>query len=328
MRLVLPDAVVHVVAQGEEREGETEGGLHGAALRGLRADVKEIRIADLYSGSGGAAFGLHLAAESLDVPHKIVGFDIEPMPRYPAFHDAEYAQHFEFHQADALEVDLSGFDAVWASPPCQGYSMMTNNLPWHRDRDYPLLILPTREKLGAVGKPYIIENVYTARYGSKVLERRGVEAHGMKAGWLCGQMFGLPLYRHRLFETNWFWLQPGHPKHRLNSHPRAERWVYGGKTKGLPGGSAGLDTKPRPKDGAAPGLKMFSMPTIMQGNGAQGDGVGVGHAKGWKKAAEAMEIPWMRREELTQAIPPVFSEYLGHQLLKVIATNTPPTPAS
>jgi len=46
MRLVLPDAVVHVVAEGEKREGEAEGGLHGAALRGVRDDVK-VNLLDL-----------------------------------------------------------------------------------------------------------------------------------------------------------------------------------------------------------------------------------------------------------------------------------------
>jgi DNA (cytosine-5)-methyltransferase 1 len=30
---------------------------------------------------------------------------------------------------------------------------------------------------------------------------------------LCGQMFGLELYRHRLFESNTFLWQPEHPKH-------------------------------------------------------------------------------------------------------------------
>ena len=51
-----------------------------------------------------------------------------------------------------------------------------------------------------------------------------------------------------------------------------------------------------------------------QGNGAHGNGVGIGHAKGWR-LAEAMGIDWMKRDELTQAIPPVFTEYIGRQLL-------------
>ncbi len=85
------------------------------------------------------------------VGFEVVGFDIKPQPRYP----------FEFHQADALTVDLSGFDAVWASPPCQAYSIM-RNLPWLKDKEYPRLIDPTREVLVASGKPWIIENVMGA----------------------------------------------------------------------------------------------------------------------------------------------------------------------
>ena len=136
---------------------------------------------------------------------EIVGVDIAPQPRYP----------FEFVQADALEFLADHgheFDAIHASPPCQGYSIM-HNLPWLRGRDYPLLMLPTIEMLEGLGKPYVVENVMGARHGSKTLKKRGLEAHGLKAGWLCGTMFGLPFYRHRLFATNWLWLAPGHPKH-------------------------------------------------------------------------------------------------------------------
>ena len=50
--------------------------------------------------------------------------------------------------------------------------------------------------------------------------------------------------------------------------------------------------------------------------GAQANGVGIGHAKGWKLAAEAMGIDWMKRDGLTQAIPPAFTEFIGTQLLE------------
>ena len=159
-----------------------------------------MRLLDLYCGAGGAAVGYHRAGFD-----EIVGVDIAPQPRYP----------FEFVHADALEFLAEhghDYDAIHASPPCQGYSIM-HNLPWLRGRDYPLLILPTIEMLEALGKPYVVENVMGARHGSKTLRKRGLEAHGLKAGWLCGAMFGLPFYRHRLFATNWLWLAPGHPKH-------------------------------------------------------------------------------------------------------------------
>src|SRR3990172_8970517 len=164
------------------------------------------RLLDLFCGAGGTAMGYSLAGFT-----DIVGVDIVPQLRYP----------FEFVQADALEYLAEHgheFDAIHASPPCTGYSIM-NNLPWLRGRDYPLLILPTMELLERTGKPYVLENVMGARHGAKGLAKRGLEAHGLKAGWLCGTMFGLPFYRHRLFATNWDWLAPGHPKHVQRIRP-------------------------------------------------------------------------------------------------------------
>ena len=251
---------------------------------------------DLYCGAGGAAMGYSHAA-GFD---EIVGADIKPQPRYP----------FEFVQADALEYLADHgheFDAIHASPPCQGYSVM-HNLPWLRGREYPLLILPTIKMLEALGKPYVVENVMGARHGSKTLKKRGLEAHGLKAGWLCGAMFRLPFYRHRLFASNWLWLAPGHPRHEAVIQPgrmlkdRANQVAYRE--------SAGRDSGglTQPANSLASG----------QGNGAQGNGVGIGHAKGWRLAAEAMGIDWMKRDELTQAIPPAYTEFIGRQMLLVL----------
>jgi len=35
-------------------------------------------------------------------------------------------------------------------------------------------------------------------------------------------------------------------------------------------------------------------------------------------AREAMGIDWMRQKEIAQAIPPVYTEYIGKYLMKVV----------
>ena len=102
---------------------------------------------------------------------KVVGVDIKPQPNYP----------FEFHQADALEYPLEGFDVIHASPPCQAYCSLSS-----KDGRHPELIEPTRERLEASGLPYVIENVEGAPVWGHVK--------------LCGSMFGLGVRRHRYFE--------------------------------------------------------------------------------------------------------------------------------
>ena len=273
-----------------------------------------MKLLDLFSGAGGCAKGYQQAG------YYVVGVDNEPQPHYCGD---------EFHQADAFEYlaeHWQEYDAIHGSPVCKGYTVM-HNLPWLRDKVYPLQILPLRESLTAIGKPYVIENVMGARWGAKGLAKRGLEAHGMQAGWLCGRMFGLPFYRHRLFETNWLWLAPEHPKHQLNLHPRSERFVYGGTVKGLSGGAAVLDVKPR-RGGPLPHNTIETVTrtgTTEPGyglsqwqKGAQAAGIGVGHAKGWRLAAEAMGVDWMNRAELTQAIPPAYTFFIATQLQNIL----------
>lgn len=140
------------------------------------------RLLDLYCCEGGAGMGYSRAG------FEVVGVDVKPQPRYP----------FEFVRADVLSLSvefLRGFDAIHASPPCQRYSKAQRL----QGREHPDLIEPTRAKLRAVGRPYIIENVE----GSPLLAPIT----------LCGAMFGLRTYRHRIFETSWLALAPGHPPH-------------------------------------------------------------------------------------------------------------------
>lgn len=139
-----------------------------AAAPTLRAKP---RLLDLFCCQGGAAMGYSRAG------FDVVGVDIVSQPRYP----------FEFHQADALEyVAAHGheFDAIHASPPCQGYSRAGRV---HK-KVHPMLISKTRAALLAIGRPYIIENVEGAPLLGSLL--------------LCGTMFGLSTRRHRVFETS------------------------------------------------------------------------------------------------------------------------------
>jgi DNA (cytosine-5)-methyltransferase 1 len=135
--------------------------------------MRKLRLLDLFCGAGGAGMGYHLAG------FDVVGVDIQPQPHYP----------FEFHQADALEYPLDGFDAVHASPPCQRYSMMSQCRPGLAER-YPDLIPPTRARLSESGLPWVIENVPGAPLRPDVV--------------LCGCQFGLRGPAGMVLRRRWF----------------------------------------------------------------------------------------------------------------------------
>lgn len=195
------------------------------------------RLLDLFCGAGGAGMGYARAG------FEVVGVDIEPQPHYP----------FEFHQADALTFPLDGFDAIHASPPCQAY--IRGGL---QGGGHPRLIEPVRERLSS--RRYVIENVPGAPLRTEVE--------------LCGSMFGLPIRRHRRFESNALSALLVPPC----NHSRPIVGVYGN-----PHGDAG----------AWPGMLPGSRET-------------------W---AKALGIDWMEAHELSQAIPPAYTEWIGRQLI-------------
>ena len=140
-------------------------------------------LLDLFCGAGGAGMGYHRAG------FDVLGVDINPQPHYP----------FRFEQADALdylreEIRLPArkVDAVHASPPCQGYTPMSNR--WRgkggKADAHAKLIPVVRDLLLELGVPYIIENVTGAK----------------RALWnpilLHGGQFGLGVHRPRYFESN------------------------------------------------------------------------------------------------------------------------------
>ena len=209
--------------------------------------MKKPKLLDLFCGAGGAAMGYHRAG------FEVVGVDIKPQPHYP----------FEFHQADALAYPLDGFDAYHTSPPCQANTVLFPNELHGKDYGHKDYIPETRAILNETGKPWVIENVPNADMNTVII--------------LCGTMFGLKVFRHRLFESNIMLLQTPHQKH-------IHRTAGKGRT---------------PKNDS-------DFWTI------------TGHLGNLKGAGKAMGIDWMTMPELTQAIPPAYTEYIGLRLMEVI----------
>lgn len=220
------------------------------------------RLLDLFARAQGTSVGYARAG------FEVVASDIDTYDKHP-----EVA---EFLTADAMEI-LSEiefcrtFDAITASPVCKGYS----DLAARTGLDYEMLIAPVIERLDAIGLPYVVENVESARVRREMKGGTVIE--------LCGGMFGLgaidvdgkwrQLRRHRLFRLGGWWIdQPFHPRH---AH--------------LTGGVYGTG-----------------------GGGAQ--------TRGWRfnppAARTAMGIDWMNRSDLSQAIPPVYTQYIGGRLIQ------------
>lgn len=211
------------------------------------------RLLDLFCKAGGAAKGYH------DAGFEVVGVDIEPQLNYP----------YEFHQADAMTYPLDGFDVIHASPPCQHYSIGTRTGRYGDPAKYPDLIALVRNHIH--NKPFVIENV------------QGASSWMHSPLRLCGEMFGLNVVRHRLFESN---LNLEAPAHKPHLRPVMYR------------------TRQR---------KLVQRSAYCQVAGHGGDSTQFSLAA-W---SQAMGIDWMTKLELTQAIPPVYTHYIGQQILQL-----------
>lgn len=197
--------------------------------------------------------GLHRAG------FDVTGVDIKPQPRYP----------FCFVQADALRppFDLSRFDFIWASPPCQAWNRM-NNI--HK-RKHPKLIEPVRAMLKAAGVPFCIENIEGAPLINPI--RLCATAFGLRVA-VQGQAY--ELRRHRHFECSFFTLQPS------CSHELPVIGIYGhGESK------------------AMRGKRGFQISQV-------------------EHRRSVMEMPWANRDEIAEAIPPAYSQFIGRAALSAI----------
>ena len=237
------------------------------------------KLLDLFCGEGGAAAGYIAAGWS------VTGVDLKPLEhRYPR----------DFFQTDALAflaVHGREFDAIHASPPCQGYTIATAGNPSARAK-HQRLISATRELLKLTGRPWVIENVEQAR-GQMV-----------DPILLCGRMFGLgaededglPLVldRHRLFESNLELTAPAHPKHG------------GEQVAGVYGGAR------RAKGDATPAEDRYAARYERHGGYVP---------RSIRVQQQLLGIDWMSVKGMQESIPPAYTLHIGRQLLAHIESE-------
>lgn len=244
-------------------------------LADLRDGVDRPLCLDLYCGAGGAGMGYWLAGFDVE------GVDAAPQPHYP----------FAFTRGDAIETlerRLSDaghrIELVHASPPCQGYTWAT---PKARREAFPLdHIERIREICDEYAVPHVIENTleadtvhhqirrpkFYACEADALADRGGIEVQ--RPIILCGQMFGLPVIRHRVFEVG--------PMVNPRPHVKHVGTAAGGEIVTVAGHGPG--NKPGNSSIAA-----------------------------WRRA---MGMPWAAtRDELAQAIPPAYTEYIGREVM-------------
>lgn len=215
------------------------------------------RLLDLFCGAGGAGMGYHRAG------FDVVGVDKHPQPHYP----------FSFVRSDALEYlqgNLSDYDAIHASPPCQAFTSLNG---MHNALEHEDMLTPTRELLKATGLPYVMENVPGAPMENHVT----ICGSSLRLGTADGSA---ELRRHRHFETNFpVMVMPC-------QHGWAKRviGVYGGH---------GRDRR------RIENTQDFTV----------------------EQRREAMGIDWMNGSELSQAIPPAYTEHIGTYLMAHLSTE-------
>lgn len=242
------------------------------------------RLLDLFCGAGGAAMGYsragwHVFGVDLGGKKKDGTPTLGPLRHYP----------FDYHHGDALAFLAEHgheYDAIHASPPCQGYTIATAGNPGARAK-HQRLIAATRELLEVTGRPWVIENVELAK--SQMID----------PVMLCGRMFGLKaddedgmplvLDRHRLFESSVPLVAPAHPKHG----DVQVAGVYGGSRRSS-------------KRNATPADDRYAARHERRG----------GYVPRSKRVQERLlGIDWMTVKGLQESIPPVYAEWIGLQLL-------------
>lgn len=229
--------------------------------------MKKPVLVDLCCGAGGASMGYAAAG------FEVMGVDIAEQKRYPY----EYLPGVDVLKVEDLNEEFPQADIFHASPPCQIHSISTKRYR-NQGKAYHDVLTPLRQKLLKTGKPFIIENVPGAPMRKDLV--------------LCGEMFGLKVIRHRLFEIEGITvLQPPHQKHKGYATGIKDRFGY-----------------------KAPVAEVVSLASkdlyyyTVCGHGRRERD----RLENWRAA---MGIFHMSRRELSQAIPSLYTEYIGRQAI-------------
>lgn len=183
---------------------------------------------------------------------------------------------FEHHVADAIEFTRANWREFDAIHASPPCQAFSKTKTLH-DNEHPDLIEPTREVLNETGLPWVIENVVGAPLVNPI------RLSGQHFGMIAEDVDGVPLklVRHRLFESNIFLTPP--QEFHANKHMQTAS-VYG----------AGGGWTPRHRDN--PERRGGYIPHI-------------------NVIKELLGIDWMTKRELSQSIPPKFTEWVGGQLM-------------
>jgi DNA (cytosine-5)-methyltransferase 1 len=189
---------------------------------------------------------------------------------------------FEFHQADALEI-LADLEILAVVGWLAGFDAIHASPVCH---DFSALVNVT----GSNGTAELLTRTL------QLLPATGLpwvvenvigaplptqsDLFGRHGTVLCGTMFDLKVLRHRLFEASFPLVAPDHGSHDGEFY--------------TPAGHGDPNWRHRE---AHPNLR------------------GAGYHR---RCSEAMGIDWMNRNELSQAIPPAYTEYISAQLMSYL----------
>ena len=189
---------------------------------------------------------------------------------------------FEFHQADAIEFVRDHGHEFDAIHASPPCQTFSRTKTLHSN-EHPDLIKPTRDALVASGKPWVMENVV----GAPLIDP--IKLSGQHFNMTAPDVDGVPLklVRNRLFESNILLRVPD--SFHANKHIQTAS-IYG----------AGGGWTPRHRDN--PDRRGGYIP----------------HTDVIKKL---LGIDWMTKHEMSQSIPPVFTEWVGGQIIDHIKEN-------